>query len=149
MINWRRSSNFSTTLTIELYVNNFLISGANINIKSLISKYLWRNLQNFFTIAWWTHGEVQPDGAPGIVLYQQFVERLPTLLTDIEQDGGIADELTEVPGDRYMAPPHSRRCRCHVPVPWHLVPWQRINTFTHLHIYIKYVSLVTHLLMII
>ena len=53
-------------------------------------------MQNFFTIARWTHGEVQPDGAPGIVLYQQFVERLPTLLTDIEQDGGIADELTDI-----------------------------------------------------
>ena len=53
-------------------------------------------MQNFFTIARWTHGEVQPDGAPGVALKQQFVERLPTLLADIEQDGGIADELTDI-----------------------------------------------------
>jgi hypothetical protein len=39
---------------------------------------------------------VQPDGASGIALKQQFVERFPTLLTDIEQDGSIADELTDI-----------------------------------------------------
>ena len=39
------------------------------------------------------HGEVQPVASCLVALHQQFVEVLFRLVANVEQDGGIADEL--------------------------------------------------------
>ena len=39
------------------------------------------------------HGEVQPVAASLVALQQQLVEVLLRLVADVQQDGGIADEL--------------------------------------------------------
>ena len=62
------------------------------------------------------HGEVQPDGAPGVALEQQFVEVTGDRVSK-RQAGDRGQGLAsgrQVTGDRDMAP------KCHVPVPIHL-----------------------------
>ena len=46
-------------------------------------------------IAAGTYGEVEPVGALGASLQQQLVEVLVPLVTDVEQDGGVAYELLD------------------------------------------------------
>ncbi len=45
------------------------------------------------SVAAGAHGEVQPVAASLVALQQQLVEVLFRLVADVEQDGGIADEL--------------------------------------------------------
>lgn len=41
----------------------------------------------------WADGKVEPVAALGRALYQQFIEVLLALVTDVEQNGGVADKL--------------------------------------------------------
>ena len=48
---------------------------------------------DFASVVLRAHGEVEPVDASAVALKQQFVEVLLGLVADVEQDGGVAEEL--------------------------------------------------------
>ena len=48
---------------------------------------------DFASVVLRAHGEVEPVDASAVALKQQLVEVFFRLVADVEQDGGIADEL--------------------------------------------------------